>query len=69
MQAVSDAVCQIIFSFIPKSKESIQRLYFEWWSLSHGMIMLAMLLKDQQSLDKSEQIYGETIRQFVRRLR
>jgi hypothetical protein len=33
------------------------------------MIMLAMLLKDQQSLDKSEQIYGETIRQFVRRLR
>ena len=69
MQAVSDAVCQILFSFIPKSKESIQRLYFEWWSVSHGMIMLAMLLKGQQPLDKSEEIYCEAIRRFVRGLR
>lgn len=69
MQAVSDAVCQILFSFIPKSKESIQRLYFEWWSVSHGMIMLAMLLKGQQPLDKSEEIYCEAMRRFVRGLR
>ena len=69
MQAVSDVVCEIIFSFIPKSKESIQRLYFEWWSMSHGMIMLDMYLKDQQPLDKSEQIYRETVRRFVRGLR
>lgn len=69
MQAVSDTVCQIIFSFIPKSKESINRLYFEWWSLSHGMIMLSMLLKDQQPLDQSEQIYRETMRQFGSRLK
>ncbi|MBC3784697.1 TetR/AcrR family transcriptional regulator [Spirosoma utsteinense] len=69
MQAVSDIVCETIFSFIPKSKESIQRLYFEWWAVSHGMIMLSMLLKDQQPLDKSEQIYRETMRRFVRGLR
>ena len=69
MQAVSDVVCEIIFSFIPKAKESIQRLYFEWWSMSHGIIMLSMFLKDQQPLEKSEQIYRETIRRFVRGLR
>ncbi len=69
MQAVSTAVSEILFSFIPKSKDSIQRLYFEWWSMSHGIIMLAMLLKDQQPLDKSEQIYCETMRRFVRGLR
>ncbi|HLL97122.1 MAG TPA: TetR/AcrR family transcriptional regulator [Spirosoma sp.] len=69
MQAVSDVVCEIIFSFIPKAKESIQRLYFEWWSMSHGIIMLAMFMKDQQPLEKSEQIYRETIRRFVRGLR
>lgn len=69
MQAVSAIVSETIFSFIPKSKESIQRLYFEWWSVSHGMIMLSMLLKDQQPLDKSEQIYRETMRRFVRALR
>lgn len=69
MQAVSDVVCEIIFSFIPKSKEAIRRLYFEWWSVSHGMIMLAMLLKDQQPLDQSEQVYRETMRRFVRALR
>ena len=69
MQGVNDAVCEIIFSFIPKSKESIQRLYFEWWSMSHGMIVLAMMLKDQQPMDKSAQIYNETMRRFVRGLR
>lgn len=69
MQAVSDVVCQIIFSFIPKSKESINRLYFEWWSVSHGMIMLGMLLKDQQPLEQSEQIYREAMRRFVRGLK
>lgn len=69
VQAVGETVSQIIFSFIPKAKESIQRLYFEWWSLSHGMITLAMLLKDQQPLDQSEQIYCETMRRFVRGLR
>ncbi|MCK8494335.1 MULTISPECIES: TetR/AcrR family transcriptional regulator [Spirosoma] len=69
MQAVSDVVSATIFSFIPKAKESIQRLYFEWWSVSHGMITLAMLLKDQQPLDKSEQVYREAMRRFVRGLR
>ncbi len=68
MQAVSEVVCEIISSFIPKAKESIQRLYFEWWSVSHGMIMLAMLLKDQQPFEKSEQIYREAMRRFVRGL-
>ena len=69
MQAVSRIVGEIIFSFIPKAKESIKRLYFQWWSVSHGMIMLAMLLKDEQPLDQSEQIYRETMRRFVRDLR
>ncbi|CAN5401301.1 TetR/AcrR family transcriptional regulator [soil metagenome] len=69
MQAVSRIVEEIIFSFIPKAKESIKRLYFQWWSASHGMIMLAMLLKDEQPLDQSEQIYRETMRRFVRELR
>ncbi|GAB3545583.1 TetR/AcrR family transcriptional regulator [Spirosoma fluminis] len=69
MQSVSSIVCEIIFSFIPKSKESIKRLYFEWWSMSHGMIMLAMLLKNQQPLEQSEQVYRETMRRFVRGLR
>lgn len=69
MQAVGDIIRTIIFSFIPKSKESIQRLYFEWWSLSHGMIVVALLLKKQQSTEQSEQIYRETIRRFVRNLR
>ncbi len=69
MEAVSAIVREIIFSFIPKSKESIQRLYFEWWSLSHGMIVLAMMLKEQQSLEQSEQVYREAVRRFVRNLR
>ncbi|WP_020605354.1 TetR/AcrR family transcriptional regulator [Spirosoma spitsbergense] len=69
MQAVSRIVCKTIFSFIPKSEESIKRLYFQWWSISHGMIMLAMLLKDEQPLDHSEQIYRESMRRFVRDLR
>ena len=69
MQAVSDIVSDIIFSFIPKSKESIRKLYFEWWSISHGMIMLTMLLKDQQPIEQSEQVYRDTMRRFVRGLR
>lgn len=69
VEAVSTIVREVIFSFIPKSKESIQRLYFEWWSISHGMITLALLLKNQQSIEQSEQIYCETIRRFVRNLR
>lgn len=69
MQAVSRIVREAIFSFIPKSEESIKRLYFQWWSVSHGTIMLAMLLKDDQPLDQSEQIYRETMRRFVRDLR
>lgn len=69
VQAIQGLVSQIIFSFIPKSKESIQRLYFEWWSMSHGMIVLAMMLRDEQSLEQSEQVYRETIRRFVRNLR
>lgn len=69
MQAVSSIVSDIIFSFIPKSKESIQKLYFEWWSLSHGMIVLASMLKDQQPIEKSEQVYRESMRRFVRGLR
>ena len=69
MQAVSQIVGETIFSFIPKSKESIKRLYFEWWSVSHGMITLAMLLREQQPLDQSEQVYRETMRRFVRGLR
>jgi AcrR family transcriptional regulator len=69
VQAVSRIVCKTIFSFIPKAEESIKRLYFQWWSISHGMIMLAMLLKDEQPLDHSEQIYRESMRRFVRDLR
>lgn len=69
MEAINTIVREIIFSFIPKSKESIQKLYFEWWSISHGMIMLAMMLRNQQSMEQSEQIYRETIRRFVRGLR
>ena len=69
MQNVGDIVSGIIFSFIPKSKESIQKLYFEWWSLSHGMIMLAMLLKNQQPFEQSEQVYRDSMRRFVRGLR
>jgi AcrR family transcriptional regulator len=69
MQAVSRIVREAIFSFIPKAEESIKRLYFQWWSLSHGTIMLAMLLKDEQPLDQSEQVYRETMRRFVRDLR
>ena len=69
VEAVSTIVREIIFSFIPKSRESIQRLYFEWWSLSHGMIVLAMMLKDQQPIEQSEQVYREAIRRFVRNLR
>src|SRR5205085_9446041 len=42
MQAVSRIVRETIFSFIPKAEESIKRLYFQWWSVSHGTIMLAM---------------------------
>ena len=69
MQAVSHIVSQTIYSFIPKAKDAIKRLYFQWWSVSHGMIMLSMLLKDEQPLDQSEQIYRETMRRFVRDLR
>jgi AcrR family transcriptional regulator len=69
MQAVSQIVSETIYSFIPKAKETIQRLYFQWWSVSHGMIMLAMLLKDEQPLDLSEQVYRDTMRRFVRDLR
>lgn len=69
MNAVRDVVSEILFSFIPKSKESIRRLYFEWWSVSHGMITLAMLLQDEQPLDQSEQVYKEAMRRFVRGLR
>ena len=69
MQAVSSIVKKTIFSFIPKSEESIKKLYFQWWSASHGMITLAMLLQDEQPIDVSEQIYRETMRRFVRDLR
>lgn len=69
LQAVGDTICEIIFSFIPKAKESIRRLYFEWWALSHGMIALAMTMQDVQPLEQSEQTYRESMRQFVRRLR
>jgi len=69
LQGVSDAVSAIIFSFIPKSKESIKRLYYEWWSLSHGMISLSMLLEDDQSPGQTEQVYRETMRRFIRGLK
>jgi AcrR family transcriptional regulator len=69
MQDVSRIVSETLFSFIPKSKESIRRLYFQWWSLSHGMIALAMLLQDEQPLDQSEEVYRETMRRFVRDIR
>ncbi|KAB7730400.1 TetR family transcriptional regulator [Rudanella paleaurantiibacter] len=68
-QAVSSLVQDIIFSFIPKSKESIRRLYFEWWSISHGMITLAMMLKGQQSVEQSQQVYQEAMRRFARSLK
>ncbi|RAJ94390.1 TetR family transcriptional regulator [Larkinella arboricola] len=69
MEAVSILIREIIFTFIPKSQESIQKLYFEWWSLSHGMISLALMLRDRQSLELSEQVYRDSIRRFVRGLR
>ncbi|WP_338876533.1 TetR/AcrR family transcriptional regulator [Spirosoma sp. SC4-14] len=69
IKEVGNIVREIIFSFIPKSKESIQKLYFEWWAMSHGMIMLAMMLKDQQPVDQSEQVYRDSMRRFVRTLR
>ena len=69
LQRVNDAVSAIIFSFIPKSKESIRRLYYEWWSLSHGMISLSMLLEDEQSPEQSEEIYRDAMRRFVRGLK
>ncbi len=69
MQAVSHIVSETIHSFIPKAKDTIKRLYFQWWSVSHGMIMLSMLLKDEQPLDQSEQVYRETMRRFVAGLR
>lgn len=68
-QAVSTLVQDIIFSFIPKSKESIRRLFFEWWSISHGMITLAMMLKGQQSVEQSQQVYQESMRRFARNLK
>ncbi len=68
-QAVSTLIQGIIFAFIPKSKESIRRLFFEWWSISHGMITLAMMLKEQQCLDQSQQIYQESMRRFARSLK
>ncbi|GAB3935533.1 TetR/AcrR family transcriptional regulator [Larkinella terrae] len=69
VEDLSNTIREIIFSFIPKSKESIQKLYFEWWSLSHGMITLAMMLREQQPLELSEQVYRDSIRRFVRGLR
>jgi AcrR family transcriptional regulator len=69
MEAVGDVVRETIFSFIPKSKEAIQKLYFEWWAISHGHIMLSLLLRDQQPITQSEQVYQETMRRFVRGLR
>jgi AcrR family transcriptional regulator len=69
MQEVGNIVRKVIFSFIPKSKESIQRLYFEWWSTSHGMIVLAMMLQNEQSLEQSETVYRDSLRRFVRNLR
>ncbi|GAB3342536.1 hypothetical protein GCM10027299_57430 [Larkinella ripae] len=69
IEAINVLVREIIFTFIPKSQESIQKLYFEWWSLSHGMITLAMMLRDQQSMELSEQVYRDSMRRFVRSLR
>jgi AcrR family transcriptional regulator len=69
MKTVNEIICRIIFSFIPKSAESIRRLYFEWWATSHGLINLGLLLQHQQTLDTSEQIYRETLRRFIRNLR
>ncbi|MCX6215909.1 TetR/AcrR family transcriptional regulator [Spirosoma sp.] len=69
MQEVSRLVREAIFSFIPKAEESIKRLHFQWLAVSHGTIMLAMMLKDERPLDQSEQIYQETMRRFVRELR
>lgn len=69
MEAVNVLLREVIFTFIPKSQESIQKLYFEWWSLSHGMITLAMMLRDRQALELSEQVYRDSMRRFVRSLR
>ena len=69
IKAVNEIVCRIIFTFIPKSTDAIRRLYFEWWATSHGIIMLGTLLRHQQSLEATEEIYRETMRRFVRSLR
>jgi AcrR family transcriptional regulator len=69
VESISTIVREIIFTFIPKSQESIQKLYFEWWSLSHGMITLAMMLRDRQTLEQSEQVYRDSVRRYIRGLR
>ncbi|OIN60950.1 TetR/AcrR family transcriptional regulator [Arsenicibacter rosenii] len=69
MEEMANLVRETIFSFIPKSKESIQKLYFEWWSISHGIITMSMILKDQQPIEQSEIIYRDTLRRFIRNLR
>lgn len=69
MEEMASLVRETISLFIPKSKESIQKLYFEWWSISHGIITLSMILKDQQPVDQSEQIYRDSLRRFIRALR
>jgi AcrR family transcriptional regulator len=69
MLAIQTVISDVIFSFIPKSQESIRKLYFEWWATSHGIISLAALLTDTPTAEHAEPIYRDTMRRFVRSLR
>ncbi len=67
--AIGELVREVLFAFIPKSSESLRKLYLEWWSTTHGLISLALLLREQRPLAESELLYREVMRRFARNLR
>jgi AcrR family transcriptional regulator len=67
--AVGVLIREVLFSFIPKSKESLDKLYMEWWATTHGLISLALLLRPERQLANSELLYREVVRRFARSLR
>jgi AcrR family transcriptional regulator len=67
--ATGELLREVLFAFIPKSKESLTRLYQEWWATSHGLISLALLLHPHRPLPDSEALYREVMRRFARNLR
>ncbi len=67
--AIGELIRSVLFAFIPKSKESLEKLYTEWWATTHGLISLALLLRPQRPLPDSEPLYREVMRRFARNLR